>query len=351
VVYSLASLGGGVAVAGTSPGGKIFRTTDSGASWASVQQLGTETGVYSLASLGGGVAVAGTVPGGKIFRTTDSGASWAPVQQLGTETFVLSLASLGGGVAVAGTAPGGKIFRTTDSGASWAPVQQLGTETFVLSLASLGGGVAVAGTAPGGKIFRVSGVMAADYALIYGHDLFTRGATLEVRGSTDNFSASNDLLATRLATSDDPLLVMFSLAQYRYWRMGLTGAAAPQLAIAAIGAALEAPKFIDGQFSPVDREVEGQTNRSENGHPLGRIVRFESWAARIQLRNVAWSWARDTFLPAWKKHLRGSPFGFVWESDLYPGDVRLVQAGDDLRIPHRAGALADVEIDVKGIAP
>jgi len=192
---------------------------------------------------------------------------------------------------------------------------------------------------------------AADYALIYGHDLFTQGATVEIRGSTDNFSASDVLVATSTPGSNDPKLLTFSSQSFRYWRLRFTGSTAPSIAIGVIGAALEAPVYFEGSFSPIDRKVQGQTNRNENGHPLGRAVLFESWEARIRLPNVAWSWARDTFMPAWKTHLRGSPFGFIWESDLYPGDVRLVQAGDELQLPHRAGSLADVEISVEGIAP
>src|SRR3954464_7747325 len=45
---------------------------------------------------------------------------------------------------------------------------------------------------------------AADFAMIYGHDLFTQGATLEIRKSTDNFAANDVLVATKTPTSNDP---------------------------------------------------------------------------------------------------------------------------------------------------
>jgi len=192
---------------------------------------------------------------------------------------------------------------------------------------------------------------ACDYALIYGHDLGSKAATVEIRGSTDNFGASDVLVATSTPATDLPLLLVFASVSYRYWRVRLTGAAAPSLAIAAIGAALEAPVYLEDTFSPIDRRVQGQTNRNENGHPLGRIVTFEEWSSTVTLRNVSWTWARSTFVPAWKSNLRGSPFGFIWESALYPGDVLLVQAGDEVRIPHRAGSFCDVEIDLEGVVP
>ena len=67
----------------------------------------------SLAYLGNGIAVAGTYPNGKIFRSVNYGATWSDLGQQGAETYVLSLAYLGNGIAVAGTLPNGKIFRTT----------------------------------------------------------------------------------------------------------------------------------------------------------------------------------------------------------------------------------------------
>ena len=59
---------------------------------------------------------------------------------------------------------------------------------------------------------------AADYALIYGHDLFTNNCYVEVRGSTDNFATSDVLVAYATPTSDAPFLISFSTVSYRYWR-------------------------------------------------------------------------------------------------------------------------------------
>jgi len=187
---------------------------------------------------------------------------------------------------------------------------------------------------------------ARDFLLVYGE-----AGTYEARGSTDNFSASNVLLATAVLSAPGLKLVPFASASHRYTRLTIPSGSAPAVAIAVIGAALEAPVYLEGEFNPIDRRVMGQSNRNENGWPLGRIVYFEEWSARIFLQNVAWSWARDTLTPAWKAHLRGSPFGFVWEADLYPEDVRLVSSGESLRIPHRAGSLCDVEIEIEGVAP
>ena len=83
------------------------------------QQLGSEMRVYSLVSLGSGVVLAGTTPTGKIFKSTDSGATWTEVQRFGTETHVLSLVSLGSGVVLAGTAPTGKVYWLQEVTITW----------------------------------------------------------------------------------------------------------------------------------------------------------------------------------------------------------------------------------------
>ena len=133
-------------------GGAIYA---SGEPWIlQDRQLGTETYVFSLAFLGSGVVLASTGTTGEVYKSTDSGATWALTQRLGTETQVRSLASLGSGVVLAGTYPTGEVYKSTDSGATWALTQRLGTETYVHSLASLGSGVVLAGAGPTGQVYK-----------------------------------------------------------------------------------------------------------------------------------------------------------------------------------------------------
>jgi photosystem II stability/assembly factor-like uncharacterized protein len=153
-VWSLASLGSGVVLAGTGPTGDIYKSTDSGATWSLIGRLGSETAIYSLVSLGSGVVLAGTYPTGDIYKSTDSGATWALIGRLGSETEVYSLVSLGSGVVLAGTGSTGDIYKSTDSGATWALIQRLGSETRVHCLVSLGSGVVLAGTESTGDVYK-----------------------------------------------------------------------------------------------------------------------------------------------------------------------------------------------------
>lgn len=192
---------------------------------------------------------------------------------------------------------------------------------------------------------------AADYALIYGHDLFAQGATLEVRGSTDNFSTSNVLVASHTPTTDDPFLVSFASASYRYWRIMITGAAGnkPVIAIAMIGVAFVMPDYLEAPFDPVGRDVQGRSNISDNGWPLGSIIDFEQFQRELNFGFVGWSWIRATWLPAWKSDIRGKPFVFGWNPDVYPGEIYLVAAGQSFNTPHEGESLARITFSVKGV--
>lgn len=189
----------------------------------------------------------------------------------------------------------------------------------------------------------------ADYALLIGHDLGSLGATVELRGSTDNFAASDNLVATSTPASDDPVLLTFNTATFRYWRWRLTGATPPSMAIAPAGVALLSPEGIQQPFDPIGRSLNGRANRSENGHPLGRVVDFEEWRGEITLDKVTWAWIRNTFLPAWRAHFRSTPFAFSWEGTAAPGEILLVNAGMKWSAPHYKGSRADLRLELSGV--
>lgn len=189
----------------------------------------------------------------------------------------------------------------------------------------------------------------ADYAALFAHDCATQGNTVEMRGSTDNFSASNVLVATSTPASDLPLVLTFAGVSYRYWRLTLTGGTAPTIAIAAVGAALALPRYLR-DFDPLAREAVGVINRSEDGHPLGAVISYQDWRAELSVRNIAWTWLRDTFLAAWNAHLVATPFLLAWDAGDHPTETRLVQSTGKFVSPHRPGGLCDLVVPVRGIA-
>ena len=190
---------------------------------------------------------------------------------------------------------------------------------------------------------------AADYSVVWGHDLFTHGATLEVRGSTDNFSGSDVLVDSLTPSDDDPFLLEWSSVSYRYWRIRITGTTMPTLGIASIGAALEIPKGLREGFDPRGRKPKGVFNKSVAGMPLGRTVQYEEWAQSLTFPDIAWAWIRSTWEPAWTAHLRNTPFVFAWDSTSHADELVLANVEGGFTTPHRIGSLADLRINLVGL--
>lgn len=186
---------------------------------------------------------------------------------------------------------------------------------------------------------------------IWGHDLGSKGATIITRGSTDNFSASDDQVDTHAPSTDLPFIRSWSSVSYRYWRLRITGSSAPSLAIACLGVPLELPAYMDEGFDPLARNPEGIYNRSVKGHPLGRVVEFEQWMQGIRLDLVTKAWLRSTWEPAWDEWVRDNPFIFAWDYDTYPTEMRLAVIKDSFKAPHKKGEYADLSFELVAVVP
>lgn len=190
----------------------------------------------------------------------------------------------------------------------------------------------------------------ADFAAIYRHDLCSCHCAIEIRASSDNFSSSDVLLIVRRPFDDEPMILPFESALYRYWRIRITGYETPTLAIALIGQALRLPRRLQQGFDPTRRDAKSTTNISGAGYPLGRVITFEEWKQNVSVRNIDADWIRSTWIPAWKEHLRSEPFLFAWDSSDHPTEIQLALADGDYRTPTGAGSLVSLQLDITGVA-
>ena len=190
---------------------------------------------------------------------------------------------------------------------------------------------------------------AADYCVIYSHNLGTKGCVVEVRKSTDNFAANDVLVATATPTDDKPLLILFTSTTSRYWRLKFTTGTVPTLAIAMLGNRLEVPAGITEGFDPVGRTVKSQYNRSNAGNPLGKVIQYREWKERLRFELLTWDWVRTTFKPAAEAWLESDPWLFSWNPDTYPKETYLVAIDGQWDTPHRAGTYCDLAIPVTGL--
>ncbi|HEY9167511.1 MAG TPA: T9SS type A sorting domain-containing protein [Candidatus Kryptonia bacterium] len=130
----------------------VFRSTNGGALWKSVLDLGSprETQLVSSLAISNGNIVVGSLFGEPILYSTDDGAVWNSAEGLGSSNppDVECLAVLDSGV-FAGTRQAG-VLRSFDNGESWTPV---GLADFgVTSLVSSGSDIFEG--SDGGGIFR-----------------------------------------------------------------------------------------------------------------------------------------------------------------------------------------------------
>ncbi len=134
-IYALA-VNGSAAFAGTFGSG-VFRSTDGGASWTTVNYGLTNSTVLSFATSGSATLAA--TYGGGIFRSANNGTNWSPVDSGITNPNVISLAVNGKDI-FAGTYGGG-VFLSSNNGTSWTAVNSGLPNMIVTSFAVSGGGI------------------------------------------------------------------------------------------------------------------------------------------------------------------------------------------------------------------
>jgi hypothetical protein len=193
-ITSFAYCGSGVVVAGVEPYGAIARSTDYGLTWGVSWGLGFAL-IHSVEYLGSGVVLAGSSTG-RIFRSTNSGASWSDLGVKITGGSIRSITDVGNGVVLAGgpttTSPySAKIIRSTDYGITWSTVHSYlvppYSYTYLFALKHAGSGHCIAGGGPEARfvVSADSGVTWVDAGRItkdYIYSLESGGFGLVVAG-------------------------------------------------------------------------------------------------------------------------------------------------------------------------
>ena len=99
---------------------KIYASSDSGANWALRGTVVGASQIMTLESMGGGVLLANDFDTGTLWRSTDTGATWALVKNPNCyESVARILKHLGNGIILAGFDHNGLLFRSIDYGLTW----------------------------------------------------------------------------------------------------------------------------------------------------------------------------------------------------------------------------------------
>jgi len=119
---------GGFVFAGTSGG--VYRSSDSGLTWAAASAGLTNNQVTALAATATHLLV--SAYGGGVYRSTDNGGSWTPANDGLPDLYVTAL-TVHGGTLFAGAFSG--VYQSTDNGASW---DSAGLDVRVSQFAAIG---------------------------------------------------------------------------------------------------------------------------------------------------------------------------------------------------------------------
>ena len=129
----------------------IFRSTDTGVSWATVNNGLTSLKIYSMAALDSQILFAAGYEDDTtkivwgIYRTNDGGANWTPLTTNFSPAIITALIIAPDGSVLAGI-PGEGVVRSTDTGATWNSVDSGLTTTNIRTLLS----------SPSGKLFAAT---------------------------------------------------------------------------------------------------------------------------------------------------------------------------------------------------
>ena len=145
---SIASSSDGSKLAAVILGDRIWRSTDSGASWT--EAYAPQADWYSITSSSDGSKLAAVIKRDRIWRSADSGASWTEAYAPQAEW--LSIASSSDGSKLAAVITEGGIWMSMDSGASWTETSA--PKTRWKSIASSSDGSKLAAVTNGDRIWR-----------------------------------------------------------------------------------------------------------------------------------------------------------------------------------------------------
>lgn len=164
---------------------------------------------------------------------------------------------------------------------------------------------------------------AADYWAVFAHDAHTQGSSLQLRGSTDNFSSSDVLVDSATPTTSSVIMRSFSSVSYRYWRLLISGgSAATSIGVAMVGPRLDMLDGMQVGFIPPTMSYSDKVlnNQSHGGQFLGRSVIREGARGTMRFTLMTPAWIRSDWMP-FLDHARIKPFVLSWDETNYPAEA------------------------------
>lgn len=188
-----------------------------------------------------------------------------------------------------------------------------------------------------------------DYVGIAGHTIGSSGASVEVSHSTDGLNWTS---FAAIAPGDNlPLMFVDDVVFARYWRITVSGSAAPQIAVIYVGKVLAMERAIYGGVAPpnLSRDTVLKNAMSRGGRFLGQNYRRNGVKGNVSFTNLTPGFIRDEF-DLFVKSARRFPYFFAWRPLTYPREITYAWTDKDFAPSNKGtGRLMEVGWSLRGI--
>lgn len=193
-----------------------------------------------------------------------------------------------------------------------------------------------------------------DYLGIAGHNLFSKGATIDLLASDDGVTYSSLLGGGYLPTSDAPFLLQVASSAKKYFRLtvNVAGVAYPTIAVVMLGEVLRLQRgiYVGHRPAPFSRDVAYNASESEGGQIIGRSVVRRMSETDITLKRITPTWFRDYLLP-FQRAAEESPFFFLWNTGTrYSAEVIYGMLTNQPRPSNEHQSFMAVDYSIRGLA-
>jgi hypothetical protein len=164
----------------------------------------------------------------------------------------------------------------------------------------------------------------ADCFAVVGHDCGSRVSTLTLESSVDNVSWTTR--ASILPTDDTTIMVLFPVVSARYWRLVVSGSAAPIISVVMLGKRFNFPAGVKAPYKPVwlSQTYELIVAQTMGGQFLGNKVIKTGGETQINLVAFERSYAENDLLPFREHYNLGKAFVFASGPSIFEKDVGYV---------------------------
>ncbi len=188
---------------------------------------------------------------------------------------------------------------------------------------------------------------AADYLVVYGHNLGSVGAAVVLQYSLDGF-AYIDAFTAQTLSSDTVFLREFTQTpEARYWRLKITGCSAPPYISICIWGMKTELDYASASFDPYAQEASASVNMSYGGYVTGVHTQYVERALSLRFEDadtVLYNKVKDWWETSGLKN-----FFVAWENTNNPDDVFLVRPDTKFSNPLTNGGLyRSITLNLKG---